>query len=68
MAEEANAFSAGNNRACSNGRSRKNKYGNGKRAGTRDRGSLQKRLLYYRSEWRKNLLCLQRIQAHDLTL
>ena len=29
VAEEANAFSAGNNRACSNGESREDKCGNG---------------------------------------
>ena len=33
VAEEANASSAGNNRACSNGRSRKNECGNDKRTG-----------------------------------
>jgi len=39
MAEEANTSSAGNNRACSNGRSRKNECSNGKRIGIRNRDS-----------------------------
>ena len=36
VAKEANTSSASNNRACSDGRSRKNKCGNGKRTRTRD--------------------------------
>ena len=39
MAEEANAFSAGDNKACSNGGSKMNKYSNGKKIRTRDEGA-----------------------------
>jgi len=39
VAEEAIAFSAGNNRACSNGRSGKDECGSSKRVGTESRGS-----------------------------
>ena len=38
MAEKANVFSAGDNRACSNRRGRENKCGGSKRVRTRDRG------------------------------
>ena len=38
MAEEANALSAGDNRACSNGRGGKNKCGGGKGTRIRDGG------------------------------
>ena len=44
VAEEANAFSAGNNRAYSNRRGRKDKYYNDQRTGTGD-GSSKKGLL-----------------------
>ena len=36
MAEKANAFSAGDNKAYSNGRSRTNKHSNGERTRIRD--------------------------------
>ena len=44
VAEEANT-SAGNNRACSDGGSRKDKYSSGKGCGTRSRGSSKTRPL-----------------------
>ena len=46
VAEEANAFSAGNNRACSERKSRENKWSSSKRIGTRDGGFSKKRPLY----------------------
>ena len=42
VAEEANAPSAGNNRACSDGRSGENKCGSSERIGTRGQGSSKK--------------------------
>jgi len=47
VAEEANAFSAGDNRACSNGRDREDKCSSGKRARSRTgcRGSSEMRPL-----------------------
>ena len=46
VAEEANAFSAGDNRACSDGRSRKNECSSGERIGTRDESFPKKRPLH----------------------
>ena len=40
VAEKSNALSVGDNRACSDGRSRKNKYGDDEGTGTRDGGYL----------------------------
>ena len=40
VAEKANTSSAGNNRACFDGRSRKNKYSNNKGTETRDGSGL----------------------------
>ena len=37
MAEKVNAFSVGNNRACSDGRSRMNEYSSGERSRARSR-------------------------------
>ena len=45
VAEEANASPAGANKACSDGGSRKDKCGDGKRTGARNRGDPQKRPL-----------------------
>ena len=39
VAEEANAFSTGNNRACSNGRGREDKCSGSKKVRTGNRGS-----------------------------
>ena len=47
VAEEANVFSADDNRACSNGRGRKDECGNSKRVRTRNRSS-KKEPLYDR--------------------
>ena len=43
VAEEVNAFSTGNNRACSNGKDRKDECSGSKKVRTRNRGS-KKRL------------------------
>ena len=37
--DEANAFSAGDNKACFDGGSRMNKYSNGEKIRTRDEGA-----------------------------
>ena len=50
VAEKANTFSASDNRACSNRRSRENKCGNGEKAGTKGGSSPQKRPLCYGSK------------------
>jgi len=68
MAEKANALSVGDNRACSDGRSRKNKYSDDKGTGTRDGDTSQKGFLYNGGGLRKKLLCLQRIWAYSLLL
>ena len=68
VTEEANTFSAGNNKTCSNRRSRKNECSNGERIRTRDGGSSKKRPLCNRSGQREELLCLQKIRAHGLLL
>jgi len=47
VAKEANTFKAGDNRACSDGRSRKNKYGNSEGTRTRDGDGSQERSLCY---------------------
>jgi len=44
VVEEANVFLVGNNRACSDGRGRKDEYGGSKRIRTRN-GSSKKKLL-----------------------
>ena len=63
VAEEANTFSAGNNRACSNRRSREKEYSSSERIGTRDGDFSKKGLLYDGSGQREKLLCLWRIWA-----
>ena len=64
VAKEANTSPVGNNRACSNGGSRKDKCSDGEGTGTGGRGVSQKRPLCYRSRLGKKLLCLWRIWAH----
>jgi len=64
VAEKANALSVGDNRACSNGRSRKNEYGDDEGTGTRDGDTSQKEPLYNGGRPRKKLLCLWRIWAY----
>ena len=68
VAEEANAFSVGDNRACSDKRSRENEYSSGERIRTRDGGFPKKESLYDGSGQRKKLLCLQRIWEYGLSL
>ena len=61
-----NTISAGNNRAHSDERSRKDKCGSSKKSGTRTRDkAAKKRPLYYRHRQRKKLLCVWRIWAHS---
>jgi len=61
MAEEANASSADDNRACSDGRSGKNKCGNGERTRIEDRGTSKKGPLRYGDRQGEKLLRLQKI-------
>jgi len=68
VVEEANAFSVGDNRTCSDRRSRENEYSSGERIRTRDGGSSKKGPLCNESGQREKLLCLQRIWAHGLSL
>ena len=68
VAEKANAFSAGDNRACSDRRSRKNKCGSSEKIRTRDGDVSKKGPLCNGSREGKKLLCLQRIWAHGLSL
>ena len=49
MAEETTTFLAGNNRACSNGRSEENEYSGVERAGIDNGGSSKKESLCYGS-------------------
>ena len=64
MAEKANVFSASNNRTCSNGRSRKNKYSDDERIRTREENTFQKGPLCNGHRPRKKLLYLWRVWAH----
>jgi len=72
MAEEAAIASAGDNRACSDGRSRKNKCGSGERTRnwgrTKCRRFSKMRLLCYRYRSKSELLCVWRFWAHGPTL
>jgi len=68
MVEEANTFSAGNNRACSDGRDRENEYSGGKGIRIGDRGSSKKGLLCYRSRLWEELLHMWRFQAYGPSL
>ena len=68
VVEEVNAFSVGDNRTCSNGRSRENKCSSGKRIGTSNGSSPKKRSLHDGSGQGEKLLYLQRIWAHSLLL
>ena len=68
VAEEANIFSAGNNRACSDERSRENKCGSSEKIRTRDGGSPKKGPLHNGSGQGEKLLHLQRIWAYGPSL
>jgi len=61
-----NTFSVGNNRAHSNGRNKENKCSNGVSVVEGRVGATQP--IHHRDRQRKELLCLQRIWAHGLTL
>jgi len=67
VAEEVNAFSAGNNRVCSDERSGENKCHSGKRARAEYRSS-KKGPIYDGGRPRKELLCLWRFWEHGLPL
>ena len=64
VAEEANTFSVGANKACSDKGSQKDKCSDSKGTGAEDWGTSQKRPLCYGSRSGKKLLFLQRIWAH----
>ena len=66
VAEDANAPLAGNNRACSDGRSGEDKHGSGERARSRTGygGFSETRPLCYGSRQGKKLLCLQGFQVY----
>ena len=66
VAEKANAFSAGNNRTCSNGGSRKDEHGNDM-AAAEDRVSIMQPICHGGRQGEK-LLHLWRIWAHGLSL
>jgi len=68
MAEEANTSSAGDNRACSNGRGRKNKYSSSEEIRTGNGGSSKTKSLYDGGRQKEKLLCLQRFWTHGLSL
>ena len=68
VVEEANAFSAGDNRAYSNGRNRENKYSSGKRIRTRNGGFSKKGPLYNGNGQGEELLRLRRIWAYGPSL
>ena len=68
VAEEANTFSAGNNRTCSNRRSREKECSSSERIRTRDGGFSKKGLLYDGSGQREELLCIWRIWAYGPSL
>ena len=68
VAEKARSTSlAGDNRACSDGRSGKNKYGDGEGTEARDRAP-KKRPLHNGDGQREKVLYLRRIWVHGLSL
>ena len=68
VAEEINAFLAGDNRAYSDRRSRKNECGSSERIRIRNGGSSKKGPLHNGSGQREKLLYLWRIWAHGPSL
>ena len=70
MVKEATTFSAGDNRACSDGRCGEDKCGSSKRVGGRAKygGSSEMGPLFHRNRPGKELLCLWRLWAHSLPL
>ena len=66
VAKETNAFSAGNNRACSNGESREDECGDGMATAENRVGTMQ--LICHGGRQGEELLCLWRIWAHGLPL
>ena len=66
VAEEATIASAGNNRACSDGRNREDECGGSEGAG--NSGSSKTGSLCYGHRLREKLLCLQGIWAHGPSL
>ena len=68
VAEEANTFSADNNRACSDRRGRENEYSGGKEIRIGDGGFSKKGLLCYGSRSWEELLHIWRFWAYGLSL
>jgi len=68
VAEEAAIASAGDNRACSNRRGRKNEYSGCEGTGAGCRGSSKTGSLCYGHRLWEELLCLRGIWAHSLIL
>ena len=66
VAKETNTFSAGNNRACSDGGSREDECGDGMATAENRVGTMQ--LICHRGGQGEELLCLWRIWAHGLPL
>ena len=67
VAKETNAPSVGNNKACSNRRSREDKCGGSERVRTGN-GNPKKGLLYNGGGQREELLCMQEFWAHGPSL
>ena len=68
VVKKANASSTGDNRACSDGRSRKDKCGDSERFRAGNGGFSEKGPLYYGGGQRKELLCMWGFQAYGLPL
>ena len=68
VAEEANTFSAGDNRVCSNGESREVQCSNGEGTGIGSGNASKKRPLHDRSGQGEELLYLWVIWAHSPSL
>ena len=68
MAEETNASSSGANKACSDGRSREDEYGDGKGTRTRNGNAFKKRPLCNGSGQGEELLRLWGIWAFGPSL
>ena len=64
VAEETNASSADDNKACSNRRSREDECDSSKRFRVSNRNSSEKGSLCYEGRQRKKLLCLWKFQVH----
>ena len=68
VAEEAAIASAGDNRACFNGRSQKNEHNGNTRTGSRNGASSKKGPFFNGGRLGQELLCMRGIQAHGPSL